>query len=201
MRVVTLTPRDSPACRMIRLTLFGFLVIAMTAVTVGAARAQDLPPGIVSMTAFEYDFSDNRFTLTGDAEIEGAVWKFTADEMVIFTDESRLVASGNVVFASEGGQIAADRVEFDIDGGTGTFYNAFGSTRLIEDIELSMFGSQEPEIRFWGEIIEKIGPRTYHLTRGAFTSCVQPTPRWEVSVSSLTLNLDEYAVMRNAVHR
>ena len=56
-------------------------------------------------------------------------------------------------------------------------------------------------MRFWGEIIEKVGSRTYRLTRGGFTSCVQPTPRWEVTVSSATINLDEYAVLRNSVLR
>ena len=128
-------------------------------------------------------------------EINGGAWQFYADQVDIFSfsDESRLVASGNVVFTSDGGRIAADRVEFDIDTVTGTFYNAEGSTLLVEDIEPSMFGTQEPEIRFWGEIIEKIGSRTYRLTRGGFTSCVQPTPRWEVTVSSATINLDEYA--------
>ena len=40
--------------------------------------------------------------------------------------------------------------------------------------------------------IEKLGPRTYRLVRGGFTSCVQPTPRWEVTASSVTINLDEY---------
>ena len=54
-------------------------------------------------------------------------------------------------------------------------------------------------MRFWGEIIEKVGPRSYKLIRGGFTSCVQPTPRWEVSASSVTINLDEYLVLRNSV--
>jgi len=173
---------------------------ALSAVTAGSAHAQNLPAGLRSYKANDYDFADDRFTLTGAVEIDGGVWKLYAeDKVVIFTEESRLVASGNVVFTSEGGQIAADQVEFDFNTRTGTFYDAVGSTQLVEDVELSMFGSQEPEIRFGGEIIEIIGPRKYHLTRGWFTSCVQPTPRWEVSVSSMTLNLDEYAVMRNAI--
>ena len=189
---------------MIRLTRFSLIVMTTTVLTVGVATAQNLPSGLRSYTAIEQNFSNNRLTLTGGVEIEGGggAWRFYADdEVIIFTDESRLVASGNVVFISDGGQIAADHVGFDIDGGTGTFYDAVGSTRLVEDIELSMFGSQEPEMRFGGEIIEKLGPRTYHLTRGWFTSCVQPTPRWDVAVTSLTLNLDQYAVMRNAVLR
>ena len=201
MRVVTLTPGDTPPPgRMIRLTLFGFLVIAAT---VGAARAQTAP-GINDQRSFLVErLADNHTRLTGEVEMIGGdgdgTWQFYADQADIFSDESRLVASGNVVFSSGGGRIAAERVEFNLDALTGTFYVAEGSTRLVEDIEPSMFGTQEPEIRFWGEVIEKVGPRTYRLTNGAFTSCVQPTPRWELAVSSLTINLDEYALLRNCV--
>ena len=190
------TEKDVRAGRMMRLLLLGFLVIA---VTVGAARAQ-VVPGINDQRSFLFELlADNHTRLTGEVEINGGAWQFYADQVDIFSDEFRLVASGNVVFTSDGGRIAADRVEFDIDTVTGTFYNAEGSTLLVEDIEPSLFGTQEPEIRFWGEIIEKIGSRTYRLTRGGFTSCVQPTPRWEVTVSSATINLDEYAVLRNSV--
>ena len=193
------TPRRHTAAgRMIRLILFGFLVIA---VTVGAAHAQTLP-GISMSRQFRIEqLPDNHTRLTGEVELDGGAWQFYADQVDIFSDDARLVASGNVVFTSEGGRIAADRVEFDMDAVTGTFYDAEGSTLLVEDIEPSMFGTQEPEMRFWGEIIEKVGSRTYRLTRGGFTSCVQPTPRWEVTVSSATINLDEYALLRNSVLR
>ena len=181
---------------MIRFTLFGFLVLTVTAV---AAGAQNLP-GIDTSRQFRLEqLADNHTRLTGEVEIDGGTWQFYADQVDIFTDESRLVASGNVVFTAEGGRVAADRVEFDIEAMTGAFYNATGSTRLIEDVEPSMFGTQEPEMRFWGEIIERVGPRTYRLTRGGFTSCVQPTPRWEVKASSMTINLDAYVVLRNSV--
>ena len=54
---------------------------------------------------------------------------------------------------------------------------------------------------FYGETIEKLGPRRYRLTRGGFTTCVQPTPRWEVTSGSVTLNLDDYAIARSTVLR
>ena len=52
-------------------------------------------------------------------------------------------------------------------------------------------------MRFWGEIIEKTGQRAYRLTNGGFTSCIQPTPRWEVRASSVDIDLDEYARLRS----
>src|SRR4029079_9384235 len=66
-------------------------------------------------------------------------------------------------------------------------------------IDRSMFGTQEPDAYFWGETIEKLGPKTYRITRGGFTTCVQPTPRWEMVSTSVTLTLEKRAVMTNMV--
>ena len=91
---------------MIRLILFGFLVVA---VTVGAARAQTLP-GINTSRQFRIErLPGNHTRLTGAVELDGGDWQFYAEQVDIFSDESRLVASGNVVFTSEGGRIAAER--------------------------------------------------------------------------------------------
>ena len=62
-----------------------------------------------------------------------------------------------------------------------------------------MFGNHEPDMQFYGETIEKLGPRTYRLSKGGFTSCLQPTPRWQMTATSITLNLESYALLRNSV--
>ena len=48
-------------------------------------------------------------------------------------------------------------------------------------------------------MIEKVGPKRYKITRGGFTSCVQPTPRWELVSSTSLVELDEYALLKNTV--
>ena len=143
--------------------------------------------------------SETHVRLTGEVEIDGGTWEFYADQVDLFSDDSRLVAYGNVVYTAEGSRVAAERVEFNTETLTGTFYNAFGSIVLGEDVERSMFGSQEPDMYFYGESIEKLGPRSYRLTKGGFTSCIQPTPRWQMTASTVTLNLDNYALLRNSV--
>ena len=52
---------------------------------------------------------------------------------------------------------------------------------------------------FAGEVIEKIGPRKYKITNGGFTTCVQPTPRWDLRAGTIVLNLEHYTFLRNAV--
>ena len=176
----------------------GLPAFALVLVAAGAVGAQDLPPGIAESRQFRLErISSNHWLFVGQVQIDGRGWRFHADEANMYTDESLLVATGNVVYAGEGGRVAAERAEFDYETGTGTFYNASGSTQLVEDVEPSMFGTQEPEMRFWGALIEKLGPRAYRLTDGGFTSCIQPTPRWEVRATSVRIDLSEYARLRN----
>ena len=186
---------SAPVPSMSRLLCFTF---AVGLLTTGLVRAQDLPTGLAGSRQFQIEqVASNQVRLTGQVELDGEGWRIHADEANLYTDESLLVATGNVVFAGEGARLAAERAEFDYEAGTGTFYSASGSTRLVEDVEPSMFGTQEPEMRFWGEIIEKLGTRTYRLVNGGFTSCIQPTPRWEVRASSVQIDLNRYARLRN----
>ena len=147
--------------------------------------------------------SADHIRLTGQVEIEsGTQMKFFADEIDIFTDPNlRLVASGNVVFTNPEGRIAAERVEFNLDDGTGTFHQASGSLSLGITANRAEFGNQDPDIYFYGETIEKLSPRSYRLTRGGFTTCVQPTPRWEITSGSVVLNMNDYAIARNMLLR
>ena len=158
---------------MARLILFGCLVMAVMVEPVHAQPIAD----ISEQRSFLFErLAENHYRWTDEVQLSGgtgaAAWEFHADQADLFSDESRLLAVGNVVFTSGGNRIAADRVEFDTEAQTGTFYEASGSTIIVEDVEPSMFGTQEPEMQFWGEIIEKTGPRSYRLTRGGFTSCV-----------------------------
>ena len=124
-----------------------------------------------------------------------------ATTMELFRKEGRLVASGDVVFVSGSSRIAAERMEYDTKAKTGTFYNASGTTVMRDRAEPSQQGSQEPNAFFWGRELRKVGPRTYDIIGGGFTACVQPTPRWEVGSGQITLKLDDYALLRNAVFR
>jgi LPS-assembly protein len=137
--------------------------------------------------------------LTGQVDIEiAAGTRFFADEIDIYAKPTlRIVASGNVVFSGPDGRIAAERVEFNVTDGTGTFYQASGIMSLGDTVDRVQFGNQDPDVYFYGDTIEKISQRSYKLTRGGFTTCVQPTPRWEVTSNSVVISLNDYALARN----
>jgi LPS-assembly protein len=147
--------------------------------------------------------SADHVRLTGQVEIESdSGTKFFADEIDIFSSPTlRLVATGNVVFTNAEGRIAAERAEFDIGAGTGTFYQASGILSIGDEVDRALFSGQEPDVYFYGDTIEKVSARSYKLTRGGFSTCVQPTPRWEVTSGAVVINLNDYAIARNILLR
>jgi LPS-assembly protein len=170
------------------------------------ADGQVLPGWDSKQFRFEQVDAD-RVRLTGQVEIEGqgpnAGQKFFADELAWNLRSGEFSASGNVVVSTPTSRIAAERAVFNTKTRLGTFYTASGIASLGErgEQDRAMFGSLEPEVYFYGEAIEKVGEDRYRITRGGFTTCVQPTPRWEVVTNSATINLGDYAILRNAVMR
>ncbi len=112
--------------------------------------------------------------------------QFFAERMQVFHDRGRVVASGNVLFISGGHRISADRMDFDTKTRTGSFFDAHGVVSLGERADRSLFGTQEPDATFWGKEVQKLGPEKYRIIDGGFTTCAQPTPRWDVASGSVT---------------
>ena len=127
--------------------------------------------------------------------------QFFADFAEIYPDSNRIVATGNVKVGTPSSFITAERVEFDTKARTGTFYQAHGMASLGDRVDKSMFGTQEADAMFRGREIHKLGPKKYKVVDGAFTTCVQPTPRWQVVSGDATISLDDYALLKNSVFR
>jgi len=180
-------------------------VLAQVAAPGTATPLPDTPLSLITnSTQWRLEqVSEDHVRLTGQVEVESdSGTKFFADEIDIFSSPTlRLVASGNVVFTNAEGRIAAERAEFNIGAGTGTFYQASGILSVGDEVDLALFAGQDPDVYFYGDTIEKVGARSYKLTRGGFSTCVQPTPRWEVTSDSVVINLNDYAVARNILLR
>ena len=189
-----------------RSTLF---FLAVLAAGLAAPAAAQIVPGWNSKQFTWERLDADRIRLIGEIEIEGdpnganAGQKFFADELELNTKSGELTARGNVVFKTPTTQISAESVTFNTKTRLGTFQTAYGIAELGERgvRNQSMFGTMEPEIYFHGDVIEKIGPDKYRLRNGAFTTCVQPTPRWEIVSGNAVINLHDYAMLRNAVIR
>jgi LPS-assembly protein len=103
-----------------------------------------------------------------------------------------------------GNRIAADKVDFDYKARLGTFFKAYGFANIKPQaprpgaIALPAQSSQETDVYFQGETVEKIGPKKYKITNGGFTTCVQPTPRWDLNAGTVVLNIDDYTLLKSA---
>lgn len=190
------------------LVRFRFIVLTCAlAALLGARDAAAQRISGWSQKSFTGEQNGDIVTLQREVEIEGepgtpqAGQKFFADALKMNIKTGELIADGNVVFQTPTTRIAADSVVFNTKTSLGRFNNAMGIAQLGErgTRNLSMFGGLEPDVYFYGQQIEKIGTDKYKITKGWFTTCVQPTPRWEIISGSATLRLDHYVLMRNAV--
>ena len=58
-----------------------------------------------------------------------------------------------------------------------------------------------PAYHVVAQSIEKIGPATYRIEKGIFTSCDLPKPEWSFYLSEADVTLDDYARMKNVSFR
>ena len=140
----------------------------------------------------------DKATLRGAVQIACKDLRLFANQVVL--DGALIIATGDVVFSQNDLYVKADRAEINRQTRLGSFFNAAGVATLTNrPVDPNMFGTQEPQVMFRGARIERIGPRTYTVTDGAFSTCEQPTPRWEIVGSRATVVLDERVILRNAV--
>ena len=146
----------------------------------------------------------------GKVEMDrGGDTKIYADDVWVYTEGNRAIATGNVLMAQGNNRIAAERAEFDTETRLGTFYNAWGLQSVKPQPQAPRPGAfappamtgQDTVVYFFGEKIEKIGPKKYKITNGGFSTCVQPTPRWDLNAGTVILNIDHYTLLKQAVMR
>jgi LPS-assembly protein len=206
----------------IRRLLLGTLLAACATLVAEAALAQPAgPPSSgtdVNRSDSRQRVSDNHSVLIGHVEITRPDFQIFADQVELFDDKDRAIAIGNVVLSQGGARIAADRADFNLKTKLGTFYNAWGTSPLTPPKTkpgapgtppglpgvpgappVAPKPATETDIYFFGDTVQKLGARKFKITNGGFTTCVQPTPRWELTSTVVYLNLDHYTVLHNAV--
>lgn len=142
-----------------------------------------------------------RWTLTGSPVIIVCDDTIFQADLIVYEDDTKLInASGNVNLIQNDMTITAERAEMDGKTKLGTFFNAAGIARVGRDAQdPNPFGTVEPDVTFYGETIEKVAPKKYKIHRGGFSTCAQPTPRWEMTLGDGTITVDEHALMRNVI--
>ena len=185
------------------------LVGAMLALAADArAQSRSSPPVSQQTSSDSRELINNKdYHFIGKVDMDLGDTKIYADDVRFFGDDNRAVLTGNVVFVQATSRIAAERAEFNTETRLGTFYNAWGTASLQPGRQGArptpggppQAAGLETDVYFLGDKIEKLGPKKYRISNGGFTTCVQPTPRWQLSSSTVVLNIDHYTMLRNAV--
>ena len=148
---------------------------------------------------------ENHYRFTGDVEMTLGDAMLYADVVEVFIDKDLMVATGNVTLVQTTNRISAERGEFNYKTKLGTFWDALGFATIKPPaprpgaFAAPPVSSQDTDVYFTGGVVEKIGPRKYKITKGGFTTCVQPTPRWQLTSDTIVLNIEHYTFLRNAV--
>lgn len=151
--------------------------------------------------------SEKHWILSGSAELERGTTKVFADTIEFLEDQEKVIARGNVVYSEGASRIAADSAEFSTKTSLGTFFHASGISPLQPQqqrtptlgISVPQATGLDTDVYFFGEKVEKLGTKKYRITNGGFTTCVQPTPRWDLSADTIVLNIDDYTLLRQMV--
>jgi LPS-assembly protein len=136
----------------------------------------------------------NHLSWEGFVDLQFGDGRIQAEQLDLYTEEKpdgtttrRVEAAGNVVFLRGDERLSGEKLVMDLGTGKGTFENAFGYA--------------QPGVFVEAKKIERVDPHTYKIHGGRFTSCAQPTPRWNFSASSATLKVDKRITARNVVFR
>src|SRR5690349_19339418 len=143
-----------------------FVVSMVVGIAIRAA-AQSAPLTDTTIAERHEVISEKEHHYSGAVELDdGRDTKLYADDVRVYLDQDRAVASGNVVFRQGSSQISADRADFNTKTRLGTFYNATGFAMVQPPRQNARPGGiapppivgQETIVYFIGETVEKIGP-------------------------------------------
>jgi len=182
---------------MIKFLRGALIAVAVLVATPQLASAQNDIPGFDSVLSQTFERNGELVLMREAVEMTQGNMKFYADRVEYHVATRRMVATGNVLLIEPDHQIAADKADFDPNTRLGTFYNARGFAKLGTSPEVVTSGPIDPDVQFYGETLEKVSDDTYVITNGGFTSCVQASPRWQMTSGSLRLRVDHYALLRN----
>jgi len=104
---------------------------------------------------------------------------------------STIKARGNVFVEADGQSIAAEQAVVNLEQETGTFKKA------------TVLGT-EKDLHLEGEVIEKIGFKTYHIEDGWIITCKLPEGRkapWSFAAKDAMIEQDGYATLKHARFR
>jgi len=108
----------------------------------------------------------------------------TANVMRLDLKTETITAEGHVLLDEGPRRLTGDTLEYSLTERTGRLSNATAH--------------MQPDYYFSGAELAKVGPDTFTVTDGVFTSCEGEVPAWSIALSSARVTLEKYAKIKNA---
>jgi LPS-assembly protein len=149
---------------------------------------EDKGGGEAAGSADLLDFErDRQAVLTGDVEIRYQDIELHAQRVWVDLGTKVVTAEGDVILDQGPRRLAGRTLTFDLDTKTGTLTEASAHVT--------------PDYYFRGTEVSKVGPDTYTVTDGVFTSCDGDSPEWSFRLGRARVDVEGYARVHNASMR
>jgi LPS-assembly protein len=173
------------------------LLTSILLVLVGPAAAQVDPDKIESIAQdpklpweleadrVEYDQTIDEYTATGNVLIYKKNIRLSADFVRFDHKNMKAYAEGNVVLTDGNDMLRGDRMDIDLEEQIGSIDNGY------------LF-LKENNYHITGDVIKKVGPRTYTLDAATITTCDGENPDWRVTGKDVKIKEDGEATAWHA---
>lgn len=180
---------------MTRLRGLGALALALLlpalTMPVGAAaedalsRLQGPEPVQVDADNLSFDRQAGLYLASGQVAMRKGALTLLADEVRWNPETGEARALGDVLLSDPVGTVRGEELQINLETGRG---------RLSQG-EIFV---RERNLHVAGEEIERLGPQTYRISQGTFTTCDAPRPAWKFRASDLTVDTEGFARGRHA---
>jgi len=181
------------ACRWL-VPLLALVVGLSASVRAQGDRFQPVPgvPYNISADKVAYEQERDLYELDGNVRVAQQGRVLTSDWLIFSATTNVGVASGDVVIRDGSDVIRAEFAWVDLS-----------EVRILA--EQATVDSAAPGFFIESDEIEKLGPDSYRVDRGMFTTCRCPPGKgkrpWEIAASSTNVTVGGYAVAKNVVFR
>jgi len=134
---------------------------------------------------FSYDERQNIYTASGRVYLQADDRRITADKIHLDAHTREAILEGDVRIEMGKDWLEGNRAYLDLDEKTG----------VVEGGRGFLAGGN---FHFSGAVIEKLGPQTYHVEDGAFTTCDGDKPSWHFRTSDLKVTVEGYGFAKHA---
>jgi len=164
----------------------GTAAVSVPPTTGSALQRFQRQPVDIEADRLQYDQDSGTYQAEGAVRVQSGPISLHSESIQVNPQTTEVVARGAVRISSPEGDVEGESLQLNLQSGLGRLKRG----------ELLI---RRQNFHVAGEEIEKLDRKTYHLTRGSFTTCDGDRPDWHFSARDLEVTIDGYAKGRHAV--